>query len=271
MAAPTRSGLPDPTPPTEYVRARPRRSAMALFALGLTVVLAGGGAGVAAGLYVDRPSAGSTAPPTTAPPSSAPPTSPVPKTDPSPPPGAIPGRSDPLDAPGLWQAVDDKANEASCAFDGRLVATSQKVTYRCRGPEEDRLTDTAVFVDVTLLNPGTCAAVWFRFTDKAGGYALRICEDGYHLVTHDGKTGAVKQLRGMPLDPPAAVGTKMRVGIVVQGKAMTFYRDGVRVDGWSSAAFEEGRIALGLLQSRGAHSPPYRAAFANVAVFGVPA
>jgi hypothetical protein len=51
---------------------------------------------------------------------------------------------------------------------------------------------------------------------------------------------------------------------------MTFYRDGVRVDGWRSAAFSEGRIVLGLLQSEGAASPPYRAAFANVVVWGVP-
>jgi hypothetical protein len=249
---------------------RRNRSALALFALGLTVVLAGGGAGVAAGLYVDRPTAASSTPPTgppTRPPTSAPPTSEA-AADPSPPPRARPVRSDSLAVAGLWKVVNDKAHKTTCTFDGRLVATSEQSTYRCVGPE-DPLTDTEVSVNVTLLNPGTCAAVWFRFTNAVGGYALRICEDGYHLVTHDYDTGTVKELRAMPLDQ-VAVGTPMRVSIVVQDTTMTFYRDGVRVDEWTSSAYAEGRVVLGLLQSPGAHTPPYRAAFDNVAIWGIP-
>jgi eukaryotic-like serine/threonine-protein kinase len=243
---------------------RRSRSAVALFALGLSVVLAGGGVGVAAGMYVDRPTAASGTSPTTAPPTSAA------ASDPSPPPGAIRVQNDALAAPGPWQTVEDVAHKATCSFDGRLVATSeQSVTFRCKGPP-DALTDTAVFVDVTLVDPGTCAAVWFRFTDGAGGYALRICEDGYHLVTHAYKTGKVTKLRDMPLDRPVAVGTPLRVGIVVQDTTMTFYRDGVRVDEWKSSAFAEGRVVLGLLQSADPGSPPYRAAFAHVVVWGVP-
>jgi hypothetical protein len=265
-AAPTRSGLPDPTPPTELVSRRRHVSAGALIGIFLGVILAGGGAGVAAGLLVDGQRTTTTTP-TAVPPTTAPPTSAV-LGDPSPPAGARLIHDDPLAEPGLWELVDDPNRQTTCAFDGRLVATSERVSYRCRGPE-DALTDTAVFVDVTLLNPGSCAAVWFRFTDGTGGYAVRICGDGYHLVSHDWKSSSVKQLHRMVPEQPIAVGEPMRVGVVIEGDDMTFFHNGERVGEWHSAAYSEGRVVLGLLQSEGADAAPYRAAFANVVVWGV--
>ena len=43
-------------------------------------------------------------------------------------------------------------------------------------------------VNVTLVNKGSCGAIWFRFVGNLEGYVLRVCSDGVELSTHSGST-----------------------------------------------------------------------------------
>jgi eukaryotic-like serine/threonine-protein kinase len=174
--------------------------------------------------------------------------------------------ADQLIGDGQWKSRDDKANQASCAFSGALVVTKQNVgPFRCPGPP-DQVGDFGVFVDVRLLSRDSCAGIWFRFT--MAGYALRICHDGYFVVTH-GATGptAVATLHAYPFnltgDGP------VRVGIVAEGPVLRFFRDGHEVGTWRDPTFAQGRIALGVFQDRASDRPPFSVSFANVEVWSV--
>jgi hypothetical protein len=189
----------------------------------------------------------------------------------SPSPAAVPDGAqlivrDPLTAPGNWELRDDAANETTCAFDEGLLVTSNRASYRCPGPQ-DVLFSLAVFADVTLIEAGSCASVWFRFTLADGGYALRVCQDGYHLATHGTpEPRSVKPLRTFRQDVP--VGAVTRVGVAAEGTTLRFYRDGAPVGEWSDDTFTNGYVGLGLLQMRPEDRPPYRVRFANVEIWG---
>jgi eukaryotic-like serine/threonine-protein kinase len=172
---------------------------------------------------------------------------------------------DPLAGPGRWESSTHEAG-TTCDFAGALVVTSRLASFRCRGPADD-LADLTVLVDVTLIEPGSCATIWFRFTVADGGYALRVCEEAYYLVTHGTpESHSVNSLREFWFDAPLAGTT--RVGIAAEGETLRFYRDGEPVGSWSDAAFERGRVALGVLQMRPEVRPPYRVRFANIEVWG---
>jgi hypothetical protein len=266
----------------------------ALVALAAVVVLVGAAAGVVAGVLVNgkpgqgaavgsspTPAAMATADATP----QASPESPSPAPTDTAPPTEKPGEDaeqsvpadylrvvprDPLTAPGRWKVRDpEPEHQVSCGFDGGLVLTSQKaVNYRCPGPK-DAITGTAVFVTVTLNRSNSCAAVWFRFTVATGGYAVRICEDGYFLVVHR-SDGQVEPLRTMLPAAPLNVDDPTRIGIVMDGAAIRVYQDGDLVDEWSNPRFTEGQVHLGLLQSPGTE-PPFQVTFSDVEVWGEPA
>jgi eukaryotic-like serine/threonine-protein kinase len=195
---------------------------------------------------------------------SAPPSSPAP--------GPIPAGAqlivrDPLTAPGRWESTTYEAEpDTTCDFAGALVVTSQIPSFRCRGPA-DEMADQTVLVDVSLLEPGSCATIWFRFTVTGGGYALRVCEDAYYLVTHGiPESHIVNTLREFRHEE--ALATTTRVGIAAEGESLRFYRDGELVGSWSDATFDRGRVGLGVLQMRAEIRPPYRVSFANIEVWG---
>jgi hypothetical protein len=170
---------------------------------------------------------------------------------------------DPLLTENLWHPRDDRDNQTTCAFDGALVVTKQTAgSYRCPGPV-DPVTNFSADVDVRLLAPGSCASVWFRF--DSAGYALRICEDGYHLVTHGvGAASAITPLHTFPFT--IALDTATRVGVSAHGTELTFHRDGRPVGTWRDATFLQGRVVLGIFQDATASQPPYRVSFANVEI-----
>jgi hypothetical protein len=172
---------------------------------------------------------------------------------------------DPLAAPGQWEPTVHEET-STCGFADGLLVTSQVASFRCKGPA-DLLADLAVQVDVTLLEPGSCATIWFRFTLQQGGYAVRVCEEAYYLVIHGTpESYTVSTLRRFWLAEPL-VGTT-RVGIVASGESLSFYRDGVQVGTWSDETFNSGRVSVGVLKMRQEVRPPYRVTFANVEIWG---
>jgi hypothetical protein len=172
---------------------------------------------------------------------------------------------DPLSAAGRWEPFTHERG-TTCDVSGGLHVTSQLPSFRCKGPV-DELSDVAVLVDVTLVEPGSCAAIWFRFTVAGGGYALRVCEQAYYLVTHGTpEPHSVNTLREFRFG--AALAGTARVGIVADGTLLRFYLDGELVGSWSDDTFSRGRVQLGLLQMRPEVEPPYRVSFANIEVWG---
>jgi hypothetical protein len=149
-----------------------------------------------------------------------------------------------------------------------LVVTKRTVgSFRCPGPP-DPLTDFSVFVQVRLLTPDSCAGIWFRFT--TAGYAVRVCRDGYHLVTHGAGTPTeVVTVHTFPFDAPVELDTPIRVGITAEGSDLRLYRDGQQVDTWHDTRFSSGRVALGIFQDRPQDQPPFVVSFADVEIWSL--
>jgi eukaryotic-like serine/threonine-protein kinase len=178
---------------------------------------------------------------------------------------------DPLTAEGDWHFIEDKDRQASCAFAGALVVTKRTGgSYRCLGPTSKvtGLSDFSVFVDVTLLTPDSCAAVWFRFEDA--GYALRICSDGYHLLTHGAPSpDAITPIGTFLVSPPIRPNAATRIGISAQGSELTFYRDGRRVGTRIDTRYSSGRVVLGIFQDV-TQGVPFSVSFANIEIWAAP-
>jgi eukaryotic-like serine/threonine-protein kinase len=135
--------------------------------------------------------------------------------------------------------------------------------FRCQGLR-DTLADFSVTVDAKLLVKGSCAGVWFRFSNEMG-YALRICEDGYSVVTHGvGSPSAITVLRTMPF--PVALKSAVRVGVVGRGGRFTFYRDGREVGTTQDSTLTRGRVILGIFQDGPPDSEPFSVSFSTVEV-----
>jgi eukaryotic-like serine/threonine-protein kinase len=171
---------------------------------------------------------------------------------------------DPLTKENYWHPVDDPTNKATCAFDGALVVTKRAGgPFRCPGLR-DTLTDFAASVDVKLLAKGSCAGVWFRFSNEMG-YALRVCADGYTVVTHGvGSPTAITVLRTLPF--PVALNSKIRVGVTGRGGKFTFYRDGKEAGTMQDTTLGRGRVILGIFQEGPPDSDPFSVSFASVEV-----
>jgi hypothetical protein len=185
---------------------------------------------------------------------------------------------DPLTAPYHWTAKNETADgHGKCLFDESLVVTSpNNDSYRCQGPR-DSFMDARVEVDVTVLAPDSCAAIWFRFTLAGGGYAARVCPAGVNVVTHavPGMRD-VESLRRFRYDGDRVleVGDTVRVGI-------EFFADDlrVRVDGRQIGAMPlstllpdtaavplTGRVLLGIFPFSDEGTAPFSVGFADVAI-----
>ena len=187
---------------------------------------------------------------------------------PSVPPGATMVISDRLGIARLWHIRQDEPNKTTCTFRRSLIVTKLSVgPYRCPGPQ-DQQSDLSAFVNVQLLTAGSCASVWFRYTDASGGYALRVCQDGYYLAAHAvGDANPVTPLHQFPVDSPISIGVSIRVGVQAVGDTLTFYRDGRQIGVWQDATFVRGRVVLGIFTETTDEAPPFSVAFANIAVW----
>jgi hypothetical protein len=123
-----------------------------------------------------------------------------------------------------------------------------------------------------LINPGSCAGMWFRFGDSDGGYALQICEDGAYFVMHHKDTKGrwtVTDLFAHKFDKPMALDETTRFTVTMANKSMTFYRADQRLGTWADATFTHGRICIGVLQRQQAPAgTEFSVGFSNVQVWG---
>ena len=189
--------------------------------------------------------------------------------------GLLPAIDDPMNGPVNWITKTDAVNKATCEYGSHgLVTTVLGPTYRCPGPKVV-FGDVAVSADVTLVDPKTCAGMWFHFGDTDGGYALQICQDGAYLVLHhkDSKGHwVVTDLYTHKFDVPIAVGETARFTVTMSGTSMSFYRAEQRLGTWADSTFTHGRICIGVLQRDQAPAgTEFAAAFANVQVLGASA
>lgn len=172
---------------------------------------------------------------------------------------------DPLTAKAGWQPRDDAANRVTCRFQGALVVTKTGGgTYRCPGPTA-KIRDFEVFVDVTLNVAGSCAGLWFRFTNA--GYALRVCEDGYHLVLH-GRPEANSVTEVYVIRQPLKVGTRSRVGLKVDGASLTFYSGNRQIGRTTDTTFVgAGIVAIGIFSPTQTPQEKGEVAFSNIQIW----
>jgi hypothetical protein len=111
--------------------------------------------------------------------------------------------------------------------------------------------------------------VWFRFANEKG-YALRVCETGYHVVIHGFPDPAtVNTLREFRfVGEPVPLEAKTRVGITAEGNSFRFYRDGKFVGQLvdSEGTFPSGRITMGVFPVGVVVLPPYQVAFSEIQI-----
>lgn len=261
-APPPATSAPAMSPPAPTPRRWPFVAATVLSALALVAALAG--VGVLTGVLRGGPGE---------PLGLAPTPSVEPSVEPS---GATPALPsvvirDPLTVTNYWRTRTDEKNRVSCAFDGAYVVTKRSEgPYRCLGPQQS-FADFQVEVDVALRRPGSCAGIWFRFTDLTGGHALRVCPDGYHLVAHGvDSPNAVTPAGTFPY--PAgqlALGRTIQVGIVARGGQLRFLREGVEIGAARDGAPVPGRVVLGIFRDPARDEPaepPYEVAFRDVEI-----
>jgi hypothetical protein len=182
--------------------------------------------GAAAVLPIVTPSTPTTGP-TSAQPTPSPTITPTPSPSASTPNGQtlflFPAVYDALDQPNNWHPVVSSKYSASCLFDSSGMTVSlndvtKTVSYRCPGPHE-LIDDMQLSVNVTLVNKGSCAAIWFRFVGNAEGYVLRVCSNDVELSTHIGST--LRAVGHGSFTPPLTSNATTRIEITADGPAIT--------------------------------------------------
>ncbi|HZD99930.1 MAG TPA: hypothetical protein VE132_17415, partial [Micromonosporaceae bacterium] len=90
-------------------------------------------------------------------------------------------------------------------------------SYRCSGPQ-DLIDDMQLSVNVTLVTPDSCGAIWFRFVNNLEGYVLRVCSGGVALGTHSGSS--LMPVGSGSFRHPLSDGMTTRVEIIADGTSM---------------------------------------------------
>jgi hypothetical protein len=235
--------------------------------------------GQAAALPIVTPSTLTTEP-TSALPSPSPSTAPSPSA--STPDGQMqflfPAVYDELTAPKDWHQVDSSTYSASCIFGSSgmtvsLMDISKTVSYRCPGPH-GLIDDMQLSVNITLVNNGSCGAIWFRFVGNLKGYVLRVCSEDVELSTHNGST--LRLVKRASLTPHLGNGVKTRIEIIADGPSLSVVRCDVSTracphpqplfeasDPTFSAA---GVVTLGVLEPIGAADQTYKVRFSDIQI-----
>ena len=163
----------------------------------------------------------------------------------APAPRAVRGPSvlDALDRPAQWRTLRDTIG--TCVFTGgHLVATTDEASViSCPGPDDSFAGDQTITVDLTVLNPGSCALVWFRFVARSG-YRLSACPDVIRLdLDNDSDDTTLATLPSEQFRP----GLRHRVRIDLRGQVATVAVDAQPVFQAPIAdpALVAGKIVLG--------------------------
>jgi predicted Ser/Thr protein kinase len=275
-----------------YTRRRSRWRGAGIFIL-VVCVLASAGAvagiltgmiklpsGAAAALPSVRPSTPATEP-TSVQPSPSPTTAPTPSPSASTPNGPtlflFPAVYDPLDHEKYWHPVDSLKYSASCQFDSGMTVSlndvSKTVSYRCPGPH-DLIDDMQLSVNVTLINKGSCGAIWFRFVGNTEGYVLRVCSNDVELSTHSGST--LRPVGHGLVTPPLTNDATTRIEITANGPAISVVQCDVSERACShprpllSASdptfSARGVVTLGVLEPIGAGGKTYKVRFDHIQI-----
>jgi eukaryotic-like serine/threonine-protein kinase len=164
----------------------------------------------------------------------------------------------PLTAPQYWQA------SAACAFSpAGYTVTAAGGVAPCHMSPPRNVRDVGVGVRLQLLAPGTCAAVWFRFSQKIGGYAIRVCDNAKSVTLYDyrppAKLGA-KWSSTKINDWPLPAGTSITLdepidlGIVAAGDRVSLYLDDRYQGTRPLPRLDSGAVEMGIYQAGPAKS-----------------
>jgi hypothetical protein len=170
-------------------------------------------------------------------------------------------------------ATEDAGEQASCRFaeESLWVRRESAGSFRCRGPNQALPGNLRVEVNVRLISPGSCAAVWLRFRPYRG-YQVRVCESVVLAGTH--KDATARALRTFPLDTPVVLGgPAARITVTTRDDVLEVTRDGRPVGTLplTDPEITDGYLALGIFtEPRAAgHTPPYAVAFDHVDVYAL--
>ncbi len=251
--------------PVPRAHARPRRKRRVLVgvlaAVGALTLLAGGA-------YVVADLTGVAGPVGRAPGAAAPATS-----GPGGPPLVLPDGApfivDSLSTGGQWfdSEIGGEAG-SNCRITGGVLR-AQRVTpgvFTCEGPEKDLTGDHTVAVTARIEKPGTCAGIWFHWTDRSS-YVLTACPDFFRVGIEQAEADTYV-LRDVPLAVPLVVGEKFRLQLVVEDGVARFGHDD-RLVGEATLpqpALDRGRTFLGLLNHPDDETPPYAVSFTDVEI-----
>jgi len=170
---------------------------------------------------------------------------------------------DALDRSGQWSATSHDAS-GSCVFEGgRLVVTTTlSSVYQCKGPKDIFSGNLSVAVDATVVSPGTCAVIWFRFVSESG-YQASLCPTEVRLGL-DNEDEITGELRA----PSNAFqpGQRHRAGIDIHNESATVTVDGAALLTMplNDPSLAAGQVILGAIND--ANSGDSQAAFANVEI-----
>jgi hypothetical protein len=176
---------------------------------------------------------------------------------------AIPGPAviDRLDRPGQWRTAGN--SDGTCAFAGQLVATArQPGVVRCPGPADSFPGDQSISVDVTVIDPGSCALIWFRFV-FVKGYRLSLCPDALQFAVDNDND--VTELGTTSFDR-FRPGQRHRVDIELRGTVATVSVDGAVVTDTTitDPGLGAGQVILGVTTATSARAA--KVAFAKAEI-----
>jgi eukaryotic-like serine/threonine-protein kinase len=182
--------------------------------------------------------------------------------------GGEPIIRDPLSKPGLWTPTRLRADQSRCDFgDGALVVVrAGPGVSMCPGPSEEIEDDLGIAIDISLRYAGSCAALWFHWSDGDGGDVLRVCQRD--ITVGSDAPGDQFVYGKLPLTETIALSRSTRLHVVVRDRKLDVWRDG---DYTGSVRLPEdgpdkGRVELGIE----AHTPstpqrdPYAVTFGQL-------
>ncbi|MFI5938294.1 serine/threonine protein kinase [Actinoplanes sp. NPDC051494] len=172
---------------------------------------------------------------------------------------------DPLGQPGQWLDSEIREQNANCfTKDVMRAGRVDRGSYQCVGPDEEIEDDFGVEVTTTLVTAGSCAAIWFHWSDDRGGQALRVCQDEISLAADmpDDK----RVYGSIALKNRIGLRKAVRVHLVVREGEAQIFRGGTFAGAIElpDGGPDEGQVRLGINVETLDTDPPYAVTFADV-------